>query len=532
MSPATPSPSGPRRGADVLIIDDDESVRGLLCAVLRREGHAVREAANGAAGLAAVAEQAPDLILCDLNMPEMDGLEVCQRVKGDEATRHIPLVLITGQADHSVRLRGIEVGADDYLTKPMDIAELMARSRSLLRGKRLDDEVRRQRRVIDSMITISTFHPDYAGDTERIQEEFLRRAADLLRAERIAVIGAAPDVKTAPLYAHWPATEADAAAAQRGLAENPGIGEMLRDGTRLEGGGEVAPAVGVPVWDPAGRVIGAVVAFGAAAEVKRESLAILEALALRVGAEIQLRGHSERLEMLVAERTKDLRLALHDLECAKQALERAQEETIFRLALAAEYRDRETANHLRRMARYSELLAEASGLGAEEIALLRYASLMHDIGKIGIPDHVLQKSGPLTAEEYELMKTHTLVGASICDGSDAPLLQMSERVALGHHERWDGSGYPHRRRGEETPIEARIVAVADVFDALTTKRRYKRAWTLEESFAHLEEIAGTHLDPRLVGLFLEIRLPVSQIAQALGDAPGAGEADRIPHALR
>jgi putative two-component system response regulator len=276
--------------------------------------------------------------------------------------------------------------------------------------------------------------------------------------------------------------------------------------------------VGVPIFTLDGRPVGGVVAYGIPRDLRPESLQILMTLAQRTGSEVQMRDHSAHLEEMVQERTQDLQDALHSLAGAKRALERSQEDLILRLATAAEFRDNETANHLRRLSQYSIMLAGAIGIDDDESQMLRYASLMHDIGKIGIPDEVLLKPGKLTDPEYEIMKTHTRLGAAILAGSDSPMLQMSERVALTHHERWDGSGYPEGIGGEDIPLEGRIVAVADIFDALTSRRIYKPAWPIAVAFDHIAELRGVHLDPELVDAFLSIRKEVGLVAEEFGDA--------------
>jgi hypothetical protein len=179
-------------------------------------------------------------------------------------------------------------------------------------------------------------------------------------------------------------------------------------------------------------------------------------------------------------------------------------ELIHRLASAVESRDAETGEHVHRIGRVCEQLALAVGWDAEQAEMLRHASVMHDIGKIGIPDRILLKEGPLDAEEWEVVRSHTTNGADILAGSANPLVQMAEEIARCHHERWDGSGYPAGLRGEEIPISARICAVVDVYDALLSKRSYKEAWQLDDVISELKLGRGTHFDPRLVDAFLDV----------------------------
>ncbi|HEY1090582.1 MAG TPA: HD domain-containing phosphohydrolase [Burkholderiaceae bacterium] len=174
-----------------------------------------------------------------------------------------------------------------------------------------------------------------------------------------------------------------------------------------------------------------------------------------------------------------------------------------RLGRAAEYKDNETGLHVVRMSHYSRILALAAGYGEDAADELLHAAPMHDVGKLGIPDAILQKPGKLSEAEWAVMRRHPEIGAEILGEHESGLLKMARSIALAHHEKWDGSGYPAGLAGEQIPEEARIVAIADVFDALTSVRPYKPAWPVEEAVAHLREQSGRHLDPRLVALFIE-----------------------------
>ncbi|HCV02457.1 MULTISPECIES: two-component system response regulator [Pseudoalteromonas] len=185
-----------------------------------------------------------------------------------------------------------------------------------------------------------------------------------------------------------------------------------------------------------------------------------------------------------------------------EQLQLAHIDLIQRLGRAAEYKDTDTGEHISRMSRYSKILALAYGMSEHEAEQLRQAAPMHDIGKIGIPDAVLLKPGRLNEQEYEHMKQHALIGAKILENSSSPLLQLAHKLALEHHEKWDGTGYPYGLKGEEISIEGRIVTIADVFDALTSKRPYKKAWSVEEAIDLLKDEAGKHFDPQLIDLFI------------------------------
>jgi len=219
--------------------------------------------------------------------------------------------------------------------------------------------------------------------------------------------------------------------------------------------------------------------------------------------EIENRTHRERLETAVRERTAHLWATLSELEQGQETLRMSHVRMVERLALTAEYRDVGTSGHLVRMSRYTELLALRAGYEAEDAASLRIASLMHDVGKAAVPSGILLKPGKVTTEEFDDIKKHPEAGASILRDDPSDLLQLAARVALTHHEWFDGSGYPHGLKGEEIPLEGRIVAVADSFDALTSNRAYRRAFHLGQAVEIMEAESGTHFDPKLLELFLD-----------------------------
>jgi putative two-component system response regulator len=202
------------------------------------------------------------------------------------------------------------------------------------------------------------------------------------------------------------------------------------------------------------------------------------------------RLRARELEEIVHERTREVR--------------EAQLQIIERLGQAGEFRDEETGMHVMRMSHSSQMLALAAGLGPARAELLLYATPMHDVGKIGISDLILLKPGRLDPEERKLIETHTTIGGKIIGEHKSELLTLARNVALYHHEKWDGTGYPHGLKGEDIPIEARIAAICDVFDALTSPRPYKEAWPLEKTVAMIQEEAGKHFDPMLVDAFLGI----------------------------
>lgn len=225
-------------------------------------------------------------------------------------------------------------------------------------------------------------------------------------------------------------------------------------------------------------------------------------------------------EKLVSSLASQAAVAIKNALLAQDLMD-AQLDTIFRLSVAAEYKDKATALHLRRMSRYTAVIAEELGLSPADVDLVSTAALLHDIGKIGVPDSILMKSGQLTAEEMHAMQEHTTLGSRILANATAPLLRVSEIIALTHHEKWDGSGYPRGLRQDEIPLEGRIVAVADVFDALTSERCYKNAFPLDQAVQTIEADSGRHFDPRVVRAFLKGLSRIDQIRTGLSAPPPA-----------
>jgi putative two-component system response regulator len=363
----------------VMIVDDEAINIKILRRLLELEGFTSFVTTSDApTALSLIRQEQPDIVLLDLMMPYVSGLEILTQIRDDEAICFIPVVILTAVTDRETRVRAVELGATDFLNKPVDASELVPRVRNVLVVKGYQD---------------------------------------------------------------------------------------------------------------------------------------------------QLRHHSDDLEAAVRQRTAELENSRRDL--------------IHCLARAAEYRDDDTGQHVLRVGRYTRLIAEALGLPEEQIEMLEQAALLHDIGKIGIPDAVLLKPGRLTEDEFALMqkhpgfgkrilssyssdeeivlKRHAEVGAHILEVGSSRLLDLARTIALTHHERWDGTGYPLGLKGTDIPLVGRITAVADVFDALSSRRTYKKAFPLDECFQIMQDSRGTHFDPKVLDAFLSVRDKVVNVQLHFAD---------------
>ncbi|MBT4484661.1 MAG: response regulator [Candidatus Latescibacteria bacterium] len=347
----------------VLVVDDSRVNQELIKGILIPLGYEISQAWDGVEALEKVKEFSPDMILLDVMMPRMNGFEVARQLKGDEETKIIPIVMVTALQEVEDRVKAMEAGADDFLTKPVDTTELRTRIQSLLKVKAYNDH---------------------------------------------------------------------------------------------------------------------------------------------------MRNYQNELETEVAKRTEELKNAFDDIK-------ELSLDTTYRLTRAAEYKDEDTATHIMRMSHYAVAVSRKMGLDAKTVEGILYASPMHDVGKIGIPDSILLKPDKLDPEEWEIIRQHTYIGKKILENSRSKYINLAEEIAFSHHERWDGSGYPQGLKESEIPLSGRITAIADVFDALTSKRPYKEIFTVEESFGIIEEERRSHFDPDVVDAFFAARDEMLSIKEKYKD---------------
>lgn len=355
----------------ILIVDDEPRNRLLLNNMCENMGYKTFQATNGEEAIDYAVDNSPDLIIMDVIMPKMNGFDSTEKIKADDRTKQIPVIIVTALGSREDLLTGISKGADDFLTKPYDFEELAMRIKNNLKIKKYND---------------------------------------------------------------------------------------------------------------------------------------------------LLKENNDILEEKVQQRTQELQKALFELNLAHDSTKAAYLETIYRLTLATEFKDQATGSHIKRISLYARKIAETLSMNTEFIENIFHASPMHDIGKVGIPDSILLKPGALNAEEWEIMKTHTTIGAKILEGSESTFLKMGQEIARNHHETWDGSGYPNGLSKTQIPISARITIIADQYDALRSTRPYKKPFTHDEALKIITEGDGRtspdHFDPDIIKAFIEINKDFGEIFES------------------
>lgn len=357
-------------GGKILVVEDDESFRRSLNLLLEGYDYSVLEASSGTEALTILDQAGVDLIILDLILPGINGVEVCRRIRQDSRFKQIPIVFVTAFDDRDFRVAGKQAGGDDFMIKPIDEIELTARISYLLESRRHVQRIERDR--------------------------------------------------------------------------------------------------------------------------------------------VSLRRTVEEQSHLIGK-------AMAEIGKAQQTLRRFNEEIVFRLSKAVEFRDDETGNHVQRMSRYCGLIATLLGMTEEMSDAIRIASALHDVGKIAIPDEILHKPASLSEEEMAIMRRHAEKGYRMLAGSESSMLELAAIIARTHHEKFDGTGYPRRLKGKEIPIEGRIASVADIFDALTSPRVYKKAFTFEKAKRILMEGAGTIVDQQIVEVFFEAESDIRTIMIVYSD---------------
>ncbi len=500
--------------ARILVVGNDTDILASIAAVVQPLGYLLLHAASLDELGSRLHDLRPELVIVDADGAVSRDVErmteVFQRVRAESVR---PQVLLLARVDDSLRERLLAaVQADDLIDKPFDNLDMQVRVRSLVRVHRLTAQALRDRDLLNALFELTTFNQAYAN-TDQVLMALAGRVAEWSGLAHVVVtLGPASQPRVvAEQHRKGTAPSKSRTLVDRRHAELINRGEMLlldeADGVLAGESPATLPYVGLPLRSQNGEVLGVLHAWGQGEATRTTSLPsgphlrVLRVAAERISTEIQLHASNRRLEEMVEARTADLTAALERLRGVNAQLLESSRDTVMRLARAAEYRDGDTGEHVERMSSYAQVIARQMGMAPEESALIKLAAPMHDVGKIGIRDSILLKQGRLTPEEWEQMKEHPSIGAKILGGSRSKLLQMAESIAASHHEKWDGSGYPQQLLGEGIPLVGRIVALADVFDALTTPRVYKDAWSVDDAVSHIQRERGKHFDPAVVAAF-------------------------------
>jgi len=518
----------------VLLVEDDKKLTFVLSAHLRTHGYEVLEASDGREGIEQARANRPDVIVMDVGMPVMDGLEASRRLKQDPATARIPIIMLTGKAQAEDVVLGLEAGAEEYVAKPFDVEVLLARVRSMMR------------------LACSHRELDQANDRLANQVATKTRQLELLY-EYARALNEAAD--SAEIYDRVVETV-------RALTGSKRISLMLKE----EGDEHLrcVRAVGIDA-EIVGRikvnamcgVAGQVFttgktfvaqAYGQCADEEIRKRYATDAFLSTPLVSTSLATHGEVLGVLnVTDREDDRHFTQDEIDCIRsiadsaaiairnvqqrQRLRDSVKVLLLTVGRLAEYRDEETADHLDRVANYARILAERLAgkpgfrheITPEFIQDLYLAAPLHDIGKVGVPDEILTKPGPLTTEEFEVMKTHTEIGRqtlefALANTGPVPMLNLCIDIAYCHHEKYNGRGYPRGLSGDAIPLCARIISLADAYDAITSRRRYSEARSHEEAVRIIRREAGQHFDPKVVAAFLEIAGRFDVIRRGSGNA--------------
>lgn len=496
----------------ILCVDDEPMNLTLLDAILTPLGFKTIKTNNGLEALTMIQKNNVDCVLLDVMMPQMSGYEVCKLIKEDERYRHIPVIMITSLISKEDRIKSIECGADDFISKPFDKMEVISRINMLLKVKQLNDDLRyAYGKIINHIIAsdnifknYNPFNYDFFNALHYLIQQLIRESPVNIGKPEYIVVGFNDKGK-------WQWYKYSKILGEKLIIERNKL-QVIANLSTYEmpvtikyNKGETIPTNYRFIFD----LLDAnnLEVYNLIAYIRNDLCFIA------INYDKDVSDYDVNVLHSIIMQT----LYLRTIAVQVTETNSAYTYTVYTLARASEVNDEDTGNHILRVGEYSATLAHALGLGDNFVTEIRTQAIIHDIGKIHIPPSILKKPDKLTNEEFEEMKQHPVYGAKII--GDHPKFVLGKEIILCHHEKWDGSGYPKGLKGEEIPISARIATIADQYDALRNKRLYKPAFDHEKTVSILVNGDGRslpcHFDPKIIETFKQVAPKFEEIHEKL-----------------
>jgi response regulator RpfG family c-di-GMP phosphodiesterase len=525
------------RSGHVLIVEDDRSLATIVRAHMVNAGFCATMCHNGENGLKVAQEELPDVIILDIQLPGLDGLSVTRALRQNEATKDIPVILITARGGRDDVVLGLDAGAQDYVVKPFDVVELTARVRSMLKlrnaqleiaelNHQLGFEVEKKSKRLELLYSFVR-DLNKAPNPERIYDLVTEAVQKVCGCKRISIM--VLDPATDQLKCKRALGVSPEVAERMCVQSDAGIaGKVFSTGTTMVARAHEKPGDAASVYLTDSFLSTPLVSTYMVSGSKR--LGVLNVTDKQNGDPFE----ADEIDCICSI-ADSAAIALHNAE-QRSDLKHSLNALLSTVGRLSEYRDEETGLHLERVKEYTLLLTKrlagrpdfSDVVTSNFIEDIYQAAPLHDLGKVGISDEILNKPGQLTDEEFQIMKTHTTIGRhtlalAIEEAGPVPLLQLCADIAYCHHERFDGKGYPRGIAGDEIPLSARIIALVDAYDAITSQRCYKRPMPHAEAVRRITVDSGKHFDPRIVEAFLEVESEFDVIRQSKADTEPASQ---------